>query len=350
MAQEGENEPNLENQTADLANQSAETTTEVVETQKSVYGDDDFIAYAKSKGREINSFDEAFAEKIVEKEVIKEVNPYEGVDFDEEDLQYIKFKKETKRSRKDFDFLNQDVNSLSPIELAKQRIEKETGEKFTLEQTKEYLEEKFDINLSDDELSTKAKIELQSFVKPVKEDLLQQQEKYKQPIEKVAQTTQDVVQLDNGTTMSKEKYNEMVNSRNEFLDNINTSVDGVAGIGLKFMIDDNGTPREVDYEYDFSQEDKHSMLSIISDVDATIAKRYRTENGFNTEQFAVDMFFSDPTNREKALSSSYHKGRADATEELMKMDNNVNFQAGSLPNQEGNPNVKYVPINTLLNL
>ena len=348
MALEGENETKTENQNLDLDNQNIETA-DVQENHKPTYGDEDFIAYAKSKGREINSFDEAFAERVVEKEVIKEVNPYEGVEFDDDDLQYIKFKKETNRSRKDFDFLNQDINSLSPIELAKQRIEKETGEKFTLEETKEYLEDKFDIDLSDEELSTKAKIELQGFIKPVKDDLIQQQEKYKQPIEKVPQATQDVITLENGTTMSKEKYNEMVDSRNDFLDNINTSVDGVAGIGLKFTIDDNGTPREVDYEYDFSQEDKHSMLSIISDVDATIAKRYRTENGFNTEQFAVDMFFSDPTNREKALSSSYHKGRADATEELMKMDNNVNFQTSGLPNKEGNPNVRFVPIKELFN-
>ncbi|QRE03508.1 hypothetical protein [Flavobacterium psychrophilum] len=349
MAIEGENETNLENQTADLAAQSTETVIETNENQKPVYGDDDFIAYAKSKGRDINSFDEAFAERVVEKEIIKEVNPYEGVEFDEDDLQYIKFKKETNRSRKDFDFLSQDVDSLSPIQLAKQRIEKETGLKFTIDETKEYLEEKFDIDLSDEDLSTKAKIELQGFIKPIKDDLIQQQEKYKQPIEIVSKTQQDVVTLDNGTTMSKERYNEMVDSRNEFLDNVNVSVDGVSGIGLTFTVDDNGTPREVDYNYDFSQEDRHSMLSIISDVDATIAKRYRTEKGFNTEQFAVDMFFSDPINREKALSSSYHKGRADATEELMKMDNNVNFQTKGLPSNNGNPNVRIIPIDELLN-
>lgn len=319
--------------------------------------------YLKEKtGREISSYDDLVSEKIVEveKEIEKVVDKYEGVDFDDEDQAYFEFKKQTGGNRKDFDFVKQDIESLSLIDLATKRLQKDIGIKPTANDVKEFLEDKFNIDLTEGEsnLSFREKADLLAYVKPVKDELLQQQETIKNfkptPKPEPTATTEngDVVTLEDGTIMPKAKYESLVQQRQSYLENLTTSVDGVGEVGYQIAIDDNGTERLVDCGYEFSNEDRQAMLSDITDINATMEKRYRTEKGFDTEQFAVDMFFSRPENREKVLSSFYHKGRADAIAELMKVENNVNFSTGQLPNQDlnhGKYQTQKVSLQNLLN-
>jgi hypothetical protein len=66
----------------------------------------------------------------------------------DEDRQYLQFKKETGRGRKDFDSLNVDYDTVSSLDLARERVRKESGQSFTNEQADLYLERKR-IDLSD---------------------------------------------------------------------------------------------------------------------------------------------------------------------------------------------------------
>ena len=246
----------------------------------------------------------------------------------------MNYKKETGRSRKEFEFLNQDFEKSNPIDLAKQRIEKETGLSFTTDQAKEYLEEKFDIDLSDEELSVKARIELNSYIKPIKEELFAQKEKFRQPIEKTpqSQSQEELVKLTDGSMMKKEDYQKLQDNHQKHIQNAIASVDSVTGASFETVFDDNGTEKKLSYNYDYSNEDKQSMLSVVKDVDAIMEQRYRSKEGdFNHKQFAEDLFWSDPKNRGKAINTLINKARAEAIEEFMKIEGNINFSQKGIP-------------------
>lgn len=287
------------------------------------------LEYFAANGRTVDNVEDLFKEK----EVVKEVNPYEGV-LDEEDKQYLNFKKETGRGRKEFEFLNQDIDALNPIDLAKEQIKRDTGLSLTTEKAIEYLEDKFDIDLGEAELSIKAQIELNKFVKPVKDEYSSLKEQYKKPIEKLQPLPQeDIVQLTDGTMMKKADYDKLVINHQKHIEASKASVNSVTEASFKMVIDDNGTNREVSYGYDYSQEDKQNMVSVVSNVDATMEKRYRSEQGFNHKQFAEDMFWSDPANREKAIPSMLAKARAEAIAEVMQLQNNTNFERNPMPSK-----------------
>jgi len=330
----------------------------VVNDNQNIIDDQKFFEYYKEKtGKEASSFDDFFIEKIVEKEVVKEIDKFDGVNFDDDDLSYIEFKKSTGGTRKDFEFIKQDIESINIIDLASKRIQKETGQKLTKEQTIEYLEDKFDMDLSDmDNLSVRAKIDLSGYTKPIKDEILQKQEEIKnkkpEPKQNVnVQVNDNVVTLENGTTMPKERYEQLTQERNGYLQSIQVSADRVGGEKHIITIEDNGVEKEFDFVYEFTNEDKHSMLSDLNDLTATIEREYKTEKGFDTDRLMVDRYFMNPENREKLVQRVYDKAYADAVASLMKVENNVDFSTPQIPKntQFGNFETKIVPINQLLN-
>jgi hypothetical protein len=314
------------------------TTTEPIVPQKE-FTEEDFLNYAKSKGKEVKSFDELFIEKeaVIQEKI---VNPWEDV-LDEEDKQYLTYKKETGRTRKDFDSLSTDYDSISSLELARERVRMESGQKLTNDQADAFLERKLGIDLSSaDDLDAYDAIELSTFSKSIREQKKIEQQKYRQPI--APKEAGEMVTLDNGATMRKADYDTMIMNHQKHLEQAKAAVNSVTGAAFKVGIDDNGTTRELNYGYEYSQEDKHGMLSIVSDINGEMERTYHTDKGFKHEQFSEDAWWMKPTNREKAIVSIVNKARAEAIEELMKNENNVNFSRGSM--QGGNEKVRYVPI------
>lgn len=330
--------------TNDIIANTAEPTSEIIAAQETtttpnVFTEADFLNYAKSKGKEVSSFDELFIEKepVVQEKI---VNPWEDV-LDEEDRQYLTYKKETGRSRKDFESLNTDFDKVSSLDLARDRVRKESGQNLTNEQADTFLERKLGINLSDpNDLDDYDNIELSTFSKSIREEKKLEQQKYKQPI--TPTQAADMVTLDNGSTMKKADYEVMVQNHQKHLEQAKAAVNSVTNAAFKVNVDDNGSVRELNYGYEYSQEDKHGMLSTVSDINGAMEKMYHTEKGFKHEQFSEDAWWMMPTNREKAIVSIVNKARAEAIEELMKNENNVNFSRSSMTG--GNENVRYVPI------
>ena len=142
MALEGETttenngniENNVENQNIDQnqetqnIEQTTDTTNNNVDDSNDYFNaiefDDDFeveelneeLAFKflkQSKGLEVESFDDLLKPK--------EVNPYEDI-FDDDDKAYLNFKKETGRSRKDFEALNANLDEIPKIDLARERV------------------------------------------------------------------------------------------------------------------------------------------------------------------------------------------------------------------------------------
>lgn len=278
-------------------------------------------------------------EKVVEKIIEKvEVNPYEGL-MDDEDKAYFNFKKETGRSRKDFEALNSNLDEIPKIDLARERVRKESGINLTNEQIDEYIADELGIDLED--MSASNQIKLAAYTKSILEERKAEQEKYRTPIENKqqpeakAENTQqnEYVTLENGAVMLKSQYDNLVNTRQQAILQAKEAVNSVTNSDFKISIDDKGTPKEMNFAYEYSEEDKQSMVSIVSDIDGVVASRYGSEKGFDHKRFAEDMQWSDPKFREKAIASLLHKAIASNTEQVLKERGNVNFTNDPLQKQ-----------------
>lgn len=293
----------------------------------------DEIAFShlkKSKGLEVESFDDLLKPK--------EVNPYEDV-LDDDDKAYLNFKKETGRSRKDFEALNANLDEIPKIDLARERVRKETGLNLTNEQIDEYIADELGVDLED--MRASDQIKLAAYTKSILEQKKAEQEKYRTPAENKQQPeakkenaqNNEYVTLENGAVMLKSQYENLVNTRQQEISKAKEAVNSVTNSDFKITIDDKGTPKEMNFAYEYSEEDKQSMVSIVSDIDGVVANRYGSEKGFDHKRFAEDMQWSDPKFREKAIASLLHKAIASNTEEVLKERGNVNFTNEPLQKQ-----------------
>lgn len=284
----------------------------------------------KSKGLEVESFDDLLKPKVV--------NPYEDV-LDDDDKAYLNFKKETGRSRKDFEALNANLDEIPKIDLARERVRKETGLNLTNEQIDEYIADELGVDLED--MRASDQIKLAAYTKSILEQKKAEQEKYRTPSENKQQPeakkenaqNNEYVTLENGAVMLKSQYENLVNTRQQEISKAKEAVNSVTNSDFKITIDDKGTPKEMNFAYEYSEEDKQSMVSIVSDIDGVVANRYGSEKGFDHKRFAEDMQWSDPKFREKAIASLLHKAIASNTEEVLKERGNVNFTNEPLQKQ-----------------
>lgn len=293
--------------------------------------DEAILNYLNSKNQTTFTSLEEYTNSLVkEKEVEKVVNPWEDV-MDADDEAYLKYKRETGRTRKEFDFLNQDFSSMSPLDLSIERIKQETGLKdLTKAQAKEYLEDKLGIDLDKDELDVKAKIELNTYAKPYRDTLEKEKETYKKPNEEAlknrkGQPQPDLVKLPDGSMVSKQQHETFLENRRIYQENLAKAVNSVAATDYLIEIDDNGEKRQINFKYDYSKDDKHSMLSDAKDLDATIAKRYQTKEGLNHSALAESMWWGERSNQQKIIAAVYQQARAEAFEEMISKDNNEHF-------------------------
>jgi hypothetical protein len=318
----------------------ASATEEVVVPEPSEESIKKFFA---SKGRTVEKLDDLFIEKI------KEVNPY--ADANEELKQMLAYNKETGRGVSDYLKLQENIDNRPLVDLALEKAAKEAGGSFSKDDLTAFLEDSLGVDLSD-ELTPTETIKITKYVKDYREQLKADQEKYKTPLAKAPETIEqgeEMITLTDGQKVTKSAYEAHEKSRNEYLEITKVAVDSVASTSLKVEFDNNGTKEELTYGYDFDENDKISMLALSEDVDLTVAKLFRTEKGFDHQGFVKALWRLDPKNWEKEVSAIANKARAEAIESVMKTGNNVNFDRSGMPAEQGNPNVRIVPINELLN-
>lgn len=292
------------------------------------------INYAKEQGREVSNFDDLLKpfEVQVEKpvEVVKEVNPYEGI-LDEDDKAYFEYKKTTGNGRKEYDALNKNWDEVSKLELARERVRKENGlPNLSNDDADSYLSEQLGIDDIND-LSGNDNIKLSGYAKPIIDAKKAEQEKYRQPAQNNIAPHPDntaqpeYVKLPNGALMGKAQYEAEQSAAAENVKQAVEAVKTVKAADFKFSVDDNGNVRDVAIPYEYSEQDVQNMASFVSDITGTINKRYNTENGFNHAAFGEDMQWSDKNFREKAISTIAARVRAEAIEETMKRNGNHSF-------------------------
>jgi len=302
--------------------------------------------YFASKGRTVEKLDDLF----IEKEKVVEVNPYENVSDDLK--QILAYSKETGRGVKDYFKLQENIDEKPLVEVALAKASIESGGEFTTEDLTAYLEDHLSIDLSG-ELTPAEKVKLTKYVKDYKENFKAEQEKYKTPLPKApvaeAAPAVEMITLADGQKVEKSVFEAHEQQRQIYLNDIKEAVNSVATSSIKIEFDNNGVKEELTYGYDYDAVDRQNMVAIAEDLDVTVGKLFRTEKGFNHQDFIESTWFLDKVNREKWAAALVNKARAEAITELTKADNNVNFQTNGLPAQPGNPNVRTVPIRDLLN-
>lgn len=283
--------------------------------------DEDVLNFLKQKsGKEIKSFDDLF------KEPEPIADPLEGVS--EEAKQFLNFTKETGRGIDEWNKLNTDYSKLSPLDLARQKVlDMSNGIITTVEEADEYLQKKLNVDLSDpSEIDKTDLVDLKNFSSDYLEKLNSEKEKYRKPVEQ-----KEMITLDNGQKMLKEDYDNLLNQRNQYLDAIKASANNITTAKFDIGYDDNGEQKAMEIVYDYSKDDVHSMTSSASDVDATIAKLFRTEKGFDYSSFQEALFWMNPERRKKAINAIVHKALAQRTEELLVEETNPGKAQPKMP-------------------
>ncbi len=350
-----------ENQEQTTAEATVETTeiqdvntapaTEIVEgqiiepTQPAIDEDAIALSYLKKQGFEVETAEDLQRYKTPQ---IKEVNPYDEL-MDDEDKKYFEFKKTTGKTKAEYEMLRTDPESISPLEYAIEKAKKDSGLSLTKEEALEFLEE--ELGISDfDELTSTDKIKLAKYSKELKDQRVSMFNELKNlsTPKTENQGQPEMVTLENGQVVPKEQYEQFNKNRQQYLNANKESVNSVTSSEFKVMLDDNGSPREVAFTYEFNDQDKHSMLSMTEDTGKLI-ERYKTEKGFNHKQFNEDVFWLDPANRSKAISTIIQKALATNTEEVLKSRGNVNFSHQPLPAQK-KEGVEMVPLSDLFKL
>lgn len=296
--------PNLENPVLEL---NDETVRNYIKSQRE---------------KDENSFSDYF--KSETKEVEKVVNPYAEL-MDDYDKNYFEFKKETGLGRSEFEFTQKDTSEVSPLEYARQRVREESGKSdATNEAVDQYLEKKLEIDLSD-ELTETDSFELMAFAKPQIEKIKTLQEKYKTTIaEKPAIAEKvEMVKLESGEEMPKEKYEQLVKQREEYINNLKEGVSSATSFDIDISFGNKGEEQTAKFGYEYSEEDKHSMLSNASDVNSFISNKFRTEKGFDFKGLAT--FIDRAENFNKYIALAYEQARAETLESKIASDNNENF-------------------------
>ena len=337
----------IDNTTA--TNPIIENPTILENTENITISDEDVFKWAKSKGKEVTNVDDFFKENRVEVEKIieKEINPYEKAS--EKTKAFLNYHKETGRDYEDYLELNKDYDKVSPLDLAREKLRLEVGKNLSNEQADAYLEKKFNIDLTDlSEIDSSDLIELEIYSKSLLEQKKSDQKKYIKAVEQIPNQenlNSDMIELEDGSLIKKEKFELQKANREKYLNELKSSVNSVTEDVFTVTIDDNGTPKNFDLTHKLSDADKSSALAKASDLMAYQKSRYESENGLNHSLIIKDIDRTE--NFGKYMVSSYEKGYAQAVEELMKLQNNVNFKTGTMPQTKLGE--KIIPLSEILN-
>ncbi|SED10524.1 hypothetical protein SAMN04489761_4290 [Tenacibaculum sp. MAR_2009_124] len=264
-------------------------------------------------------------EKEVEKIVEKTVNPYEGL-MDQNDLNYFEFKKNTGRSRKEHDFIQKDLDSVPDLDWVKKKLQRiDPNRKITNEEVNEYLEHKLNVDLADEDKSQFNNYEIKNFIKDIKEESKKLQEEYKKPTENYIpnQQQEDIVTLENGQKMFKSQYETLMNERKEYVDLVKQGVSSATSLAVESIIENNGEKMPLNFTYEFTDDDRHSMLSDASDVDGFLKKNFMGEKGLDHQRLAT--FIHKGMHFDKYMEMAMKEVRARTLEEFISNSNNEDF-------------------------
>jgi hypothetical protein len=287
----------------------------VVETEVQGITEDQVLSHIKDRyNKEFNSMDDIFTEREVQEELPEDV------------AAYFKYKKETGRGINDYVKLQRDFDEDNPDSLLRDYL-KATETALDSDDIESLMDEySYDDDLDEESDIKKIKVAKKKAIAKAKNYFLEQQEKYKQPLESSTGAISDGEKeeyevykqyLSKAATQqeeSKRKSDWFTKKTDEVFDNDFK--------GFDFNIGDN----QLTFSPGNAEEIKNSQLSAMNFVN-----KHLDENGLMKDAKGYHKALAAAMNPDKLAQFFYEQGKASATEEVMRKTKNINMSTRNAP-------------------
>lgn len=293
-----------------------EVVEQVVETTESEgLTEEQVLSHIKNRyNKEISSIDELFAERESQEKLPEDV------------AAYFKYKKETGRGISDYVKLQRNFDEANPDTLLRDYL-KATETALDDDDIQSLMDEySYDADLDDESDIKKVKVAKKKAIAKAKNYFIEQQEKYKQPLESRPEAISE---------SEKEQYNaykqylneaatqqEETKRKSEWFMQKTDEVFNNEFKGFEFNIGEN----KVTYSPGSAEETKKSQLSPMNFVN-----KYLDENGLMKDAVGYHKALAVAMNPEKFAQYFYEQGKANATEDVMRKTKNINMTTRNTP-------------------
>ncbi len=297
-------------------NSQAETieTTETIEAPIELKEEDVLSYIGKRYNKEIKSFDDLVA--------TRESND----DLPEDVAAFLKYKKDTGRGIQDFLKLQEDFDSMDPDKMLKQYfLATEDG---LDEDDIEAMMEDFMYNedLDDDSDIKRAKLAKKKAIAKAKTYFVEQQEKYKQPLESrtvgISDDEKEEYEAYKQYVKQASTLNEEQERKREWFQQKTDEVFGQEFKGFEFNVNDR--------KLTFAPGDATELKKVQS-TPMNFINKYLDENGLMKDAVGYHKSLAIAMNPEKFAKFFYEQGLADATEDVTRKIKNVNMSERKAP-------------------
>jgi len=307
-----------------------EVVEQVVETtEPEGLTEEQVLSHIKNRyNKEISSMDELFAERESQEELPEDV------------AAYFKYKKETGRGISDYVKLQRNFDEANPDALLRDYL-KATETALDDDDIQSLMDEySYDADLDDESDIKKVKVAKKKAIAKAKNYFVEQQEKYKQPLESRSEAISDG---------EKEQYNaykqylneaatqqEETKRKSEWFTQKTDEVFNNEFKGFEFNIGED----KVTYSPGSAEETKKSQLSPMNFVN-----KYLDENGLMKDAVGYHKALAVAMNPEKFAQYFYEQGKANATEDVMRKTKNINMTTRNTPEVSSKSGTQFKSLN-----
>ena len=307
----------------EVVEQAVETTESEGLTEEQV------LSHIKNRyNKEISSMDELFAERESQEELPEDV------------AAYFKYKKETGRGISDYVKLQRNFDEANPDTLLRDYL-KATETALDDDDIQSLMDEySYDADLDDESDIKKVKVAKKKAIAKAKNYFVEQQEKYKQPLESRSEAISD---------SEKEQYNaykqylneaatqqEETKRKSEWFTQKTDEVFNNEFKGFEFNIGED----KVTYSPGSAEETKKLQLSPMNFVN-----KYLDENGLMKDAAGYHKALAVAMNPEKFAQYFYEQGKANATEDVMRKTKNINMTTRNTPEVSSKSGTQFKSLN-----
>lgn len=302
----------------------------VIDTEPKVLNDDEVLSHIKSKyNKEFTSMDDIFVEHKVQEELPEDV------------AAYFKYKKETGRDINDYVKLQRNFNDDNPDSLLREYL-KATETALDSDDIESMMDEySYDDDIDDESDVKRIKVAKKKIIAKAKDYFLEQQEKYKQPLESSSDAISD------GEKEEYEVYKQYLSKaatqqeeskrKSDWFTKKTDEVFNDEFKGFEFKIGDD----QVMFNPGNTADIKKSQLSAMNFVN-----KHLDENGLMKDANGYHKALSAAMNPDKFAQFFYEQGKASATEAGMRKIKNINMTTRNAPGSSVKSGTQVKALNT----
>jgi hypothetical protein len=316
-----ENNQDPQAQSGNEPSNAAEPSDDQAELEESKIKD----FFKKKYGKEVDSFDELFKEP----EGNQQSTTLE--DRDEEVLLFERFKKENGGGLKEFNELHKDWGEVSDLDVIREQIKEESGinDKKKIDAL---IKRKYDIDPDEDlkSLDEDDKVFIEADANKFRKH---KSNKNAEILEKLKQGSlgqdpqrsnrEEMITLNNGQQVTKEQYKEMTDARDRYLETNQKAIDEISEAKFSAKLTTKDGEKSFDFNYQYTDQDKQSMLSTTEDLSKALAK-FKTEDGqLNHKELNEGLLWANREFRENAINKIVQQALSNGIQEQLKEERNI---------------------------